>query len=71
MGEWISVNDRLPEPTKEVLVAVPMFGKLRCRVGVLSRDEKTWILLGTVEPTFPPIPPTHWMELPAPPSADD
>lgn len=57
-GMWISVKDRLPEPTYCVLV-VGAYGEME--VDALGTDGE-W--MGMVEDV------THWMPLPKPPKGD-
>lgn len=57
-GKWISVKDRLPEPTYCVLV-VGAYGEME--IDALGTDGE-W--MGMVEDV------THWMPLPKPPKGD-
>lgn len=57
-GKWISVKDRLPEPTYCVLV-VGAYGEME--IDALGTDGE-W--MGMVEDV------THWMPLPEPPKGD-
>jgi len=58
MGEWISVNDMLPEPWLYVLVAMRINGETRLEIGHLS-DRCNWIVgFGIITGYV-----THWMPL--------
>jgi len=59
--KWISVEERLPEPEKDVLVLYR--GKYRC-IGYYSEDCGLWIINDA--PTYDETV-THWMPLPEPP----
>ena len=63
--EWISVNDRLPDVGKIVLV----FGKRSATTGmfqgVIERNDLWWWKEDTTKYV------SHWMPLPEPPKEDD
>ena len=54
---WISVDERLPEPCKAVLVWVPTTGVVRIALWRLSA-EWTFVPGGRL------VHPSHWAELP-------
>ena len=61
MGEWISVEDRLPEKGQVVLA----FGKKSASTGQyrgFERERKFWRWKGNTIRVV-----THWMPLPEPP----
>ncbi len=66
-SEWISVEDRVPKNTNDVLV-INEEGRMAVSCYFLSRDMYVWeqrddqIGLGNV---------THWIPLPLPPSDRD
>lgn len=62
--EWISVNKRLPNEEKEVLVFQRINSKPAIGIGKLN--QYGWI---TESLSYTPdtIEPTHWTELPEPP----
>lgn len=60
--EWISVNDRLPEPGEDVLVC-NHWGDIDTDMVWINPDGKT-------EFYFDKTNVTHWMPLPEPPKED-
>jgi hypothetical protein len=70
MAEWISVNDRLPEPRKNYLVCANTDQGPEVDCAFLNVHEQ-WIHEG--EPTFCHsyyFEVTHWAELPEPPKGE-
>lgn len=71
MSEWISVKDRLPSESKDVLLMFPM----NMAVGFLKNGE--WFVNSGCNWYTAVIeddgdePPTYWMPLPEPPKEDD
>lgn len=61
MAEWISVKDRLPEETEEVL----WFDGGRMEVGCVYRSRGV-TFVSTWQYIFPIDEYTHWMPLPKP-----
>ena len=65
-SEWISVEDRLPEPQKSLLVYVCMDGEWQIREGWYGEMTKLFfVLAGYPYRTDATV--THWMPLPEPP----
>ncbi|WP_448679977.1 DUF551 domain-containing protein [Pseudomonas nicosulfuronedens] len=73
MSEWISVQDRLPEPETDVMVWLK---KCSSKQGVatagmfydIGADELTWMGWEMEEPFRTSYEVTHWKPLPAPPA---
>lgn len=59
--KWISVEDRLPKPDKNVLT---LKNRKRVRIGYYSEDCEEWVINNMVayDECI-----THWMPLPEPP----
>ncbi len=70
MSEWISVNDRLPEPDEEVLV-YKNGGEVEMLVAYLCSENGDWYDAFACEKLGWGEQPTHWMPLPAPPEVDE
>lgn len=65
MSDWISVEDRLPADTKSVLVWCPE----RMNTYTASyRPDGTWNHFGGYSSTPVADLPSHWMEVPSPPT---
>lgn len=72
MGEWISVNDRMPEPYREVLVEVDGHRRPNWRnnynlVAYIADSGQWWEERHNIEEI---IGVTHWIELPEPPEVE-
>lgn len=65
-NEWISMNDRLPEIGKDVLVYYPKWEGTEIQVGHLCVDKLTFDVCGG-EFNFSVKKVTHWMPLPEAP----
>ncbi len=63
-GEWVACSDRLPDDARD-LVPVATDGVAG---GVMSRYDGGWCFQSGVAAV---IPPTHWFDVPAPPSLPD
>lgn len=61
MPQWISVEERLPEDEREVLVVYCGEGIQDVHMSWYEGDEFGWATTGYV---------SHWMELPAPPKEE-
>lgn len=67
MSEWISVNERMPEPDKDVLLCFGL-GDFRMAVGGKYELDEGWYSITDAEYyTDCDTTPTHWMPLPEPP----
>lgn len=60
---WISVEERLPEQNRVVLVALRLGGKKTVRIGAMAQICGWWDECGLVSNASV----THWMPLPEPP----
>ena len=70
MSEWISVNERMPEPDKDVLLCFGL-GDFRMAVGGKYELDEGWYSITDAEYyTDCDTTPTHWMPLPDPPKED-
>jgi hypothetical protein len=58
--EWISVEDRLPDPKTDCIVWMPSRGSV-----MVCKYFNTWSIAEMPGFIEPPI--THWMRLPEPP----
>lgn len=72
MSEWISVEDRLPDAEQDVLCFCTRHSSVGMTVaGLFARslddDQLEWMSFETEYETKYTV--THWMPLPAPPSA--
>lgn len=65
--EWISVEDRLPEPNTNVLIYVFFHNQWQIVKGWLSYCDKKFHISNSDYPSLTDIPVTHWMPLPEPP----
>ena len=66
-SEWISVEERLPDPTKNVLVCKTFLGKPYIDIGCV-KDAETCCCASDefiIKPWLHEL--THWMPLPKPP----
>lgn len=69
-GEWISVEERLPDPTKNVLVCKTFRGKPYIDIGCV-KDAETCCCASDefiIKPWLHKL--THWMPLPEPPKGE-
>ena len=69
--EWISVEERLPNPTENVLVCKSFKGKPYIDIGYV-KDANTCCCASDeyiIQPLFHKL--THWMPLPEPPKEGD
>lgn len=64
---WVNVNDRLPPPLVDVLVAYEMSPGTHTVDQAYRKRDGRWVLTGS-EPEDV-IAPSHWMEVPALPEA--
>ena len=64
MSEWISVKDRLPDTSADILVAAYWHDSWQTMVGWYSGNY-WWVY--TSHGAFMPGPVSHWMPLPEPP----
>lgn len=62
-GEWVSVEDRLPENNNNVLIYANKTGE-KIEVAFYDDEDKEWAGLNSF--WLPYI--THWMPLPSPPN---
>ena len=62
--KWISVEERLPEPDKNVLT---LENRKRVRIGYYSEDCEEWVINDMVAYDEDI---THWMPLPEPPKEE-
>ncbi|MCR9263332.1 MAG: DUF551 domain-containing protein [Flavobacteriaceae bacterium] len=65
---WISVKDRLPEQTSDVLVCYPLIDGYIGMASACYDEGKWWDYKGDNVISIYQI--THWMELPEPPKQD-
>lgn len=65
--EWISVEERLPEPNTNVLIYVFFHNQWQIVKGWLSYCDKKFHISNSDYPSLTDIPVTHWMPLPEPP----
>ena len=67
-GGWLDVRECVPEPLRDVLIALPddASGPGGVEMGWLGRDGR-WYLTGSELR----VRPTHWRPLPAPPWGSD
>jgi len=66
VGEWVSVNDRLPEKRKAVLAYAPRYNNIWAVV-LIDNGWNIWAPVGTKYDPDWDGPITHWMPLPEPP----
>lgn len=66
--EWISVEDRLPEPNKNVLVYAFYHGRWQIVKGWYSILFKKFHICNSDYQGSMDVPVTHWIPLPSPPT---
>lgn len=64
--EWISIKDRLPDDSREVLIHNAEYREPLMIIGWYSHDFKSWVSYDVDN-----LEVTHWMPLPEPPKAKD
>ena len=67
--EWISVEDRLPEPFVSVLACIPSEEPLPTVHESYIADHGAWVCILTAE-RYKTGEVTHWMPLPEPPKGE-
>ena len=67
--EWISVEDRLPEPFVSVLACIPSEEPLPTVHESYIADHGSWVCILTAE-RYKTGEVTHWMPLPNPPKGE-
>lgn len=67
VSEWISVKDRLPEPSKKVLCFLDLGHGSLVETGYFMLDDG-WYYTGVEAPHHGCV--TYWMPLPEPPKED-
>ena len=65
--EWISVDERLPEPNTHVLIYVFFHNQWQIVKGWHSYCDKKFNIVNSDYPSLTDIPVTHWMPLPEAP----
>lgn len=66
-GEWINVDERLPEPNTHVLIYVFFHNQWQIVKGWHSYCDKKFHIANSDYPSLTDIPVTHWMPLPEAP----
>ena len=66
-SEWISVEDRLPEPNTHVLIYVFFHNQWQIVKGWHSYCDKKFHIANSDYPSLTDVPVTHWMPLPEAP----
>ena len=67
--EWISVDDRLPEPFVSVLACIPSEEPLPTVHESYIADHSAWVCILTAE-RYKTGEVTHWMPMPKPPKGE-
>ena len=65
--EWVSVDERLPEPNAHVLIYVFFHNQWQIVKGWLSFCDKKFYIANSDYPSLTDVPVTHWMPLPEAP----
>ena len=66
-SEWISVEDRLPEPNTNVLLYAFFHNQWQIVKGWHSYCDKKFHIVNSDYPSLTDVPVTHWMPLPEAP----
>ena len=66
-SEWISVEERLPEPNTHVLIYVFFHNQWQIVKGWHSYCDKKFHIANSDYPSLTDVPVTHWMPLPEAP----
>ena len=70
-SEWISVDERLPEPNTHVLIYVFFHNQWQIVKGWHSYCDKKFHIANNDYPSLTDVPVTHWMPLPEVPKGGE